>query len=353
MKIHGKLRGLRRRLYAGLFDTLGERGLSRFYASRFAGIGVVVSGHRIIEAGDATLEPGYALTTTALEAYLACVRRSGWDIVTLDQVHDALVGDGAPRRFVCFTFDDGYADNYRYALPIFRKFAAPMAVYVATGMLERSIFYWWAAVERLVLAHDEIDVDLPDDAAGARRLRARTLAEKRTLNQSLNEWCHTNLPRHESALRALLARYGIDPHALLDADALTVQQLAELSRDPLVTIGSHGISHRRLSTLPEGEVVEELAGSRRMLEAATGREVRHVAYPFGSRDACGPREFAAAAACGYRTGVTTRRGNIFAQHRSQLLSLPRREADERATAARDNLYGVSAILRGEPAIVTD
>lgn len=353
MKIHGKLRGLRRRLYAGLFDTLGERGLSRFYAPKFAGIGVVVSGHRIIEAGDATLEPGYALTTTALEAYLACVRRSGWDIVTLDQVHDALVGDGAPRRFVCFTFDDGYADNYRYALPIFRKFAAPMAVYVATGMLERSIFYWWAAVERLVLAHDEIDVDLPDDAAGARRLRARTLAEKRTLNQSLNEWCHTNLPRHESALRALLARYGVDPHALLDADALTVQQLAELSRDPLVTIGSHGISHRRLSTLPEGEVVEELAGSRRMLEAATGREVRHVAYPFGSRDACGPREFAAAAACGYRTGVTTRRGNIFAQHRSQLLSLPRREADERATAARDNLYGVSAILRGEPAIVTD
>jgi peptidoglycan/xylan/chitin deacetylase (PgdA/CDA1 family) len=353
MKIHGKMQGLRRRLYAGLFDALGERGLSRFYAPKFAGIGVVVSAHRIIEAGDATLEPGYALTTTALETYLESVRRIGWDIVTPDQVHDALVGDRGSRRFVCFTFDDGYADNYRYALPIFRRYGAPMAVYVATGLLERSIFYWWAAVERLILHHEEIDVDLPDDAAGARRLQARTLAEKRSLNQSLNEWCHANLPRHESALRALLARYGIDPGALLDADALSVQQLAELSRDPLVTIGSHCMSHRRLSTLPEAEVAEELGGSRRILEATTGREVRHVAYPFGSRDACGPREFAAAAACGYRTGVTTRRGNIFSQHRGQLLSLPRREADERATAARENLYGVSAILRGEPAIVTD
>ena len=353
MTIHGKMRGLRRRLYAGLFDALGERGLSRFYAPKFAGIGVVFSCHRIIEAGDVTLEPGYALTTTTLEAYLECVRRSDWDIVTPDQVHGALVGDRGPRRFVCFTFDDGYADNYRYALPIFRRFAAPMTVYVATGLLDRSIFYWWAAVEQLVLRHDEIDVDLPDDAGGARRLRARTLAEKRSLNQTLNEWCHANLPRHESALRALLSRYGVDPAALLDADALSAQQLAELSRDPLVTIGSHGTSHRRLSTLPEAELMEELRTSRRILEGVTGREVRHVAYPFGSRDACGPREFAAAAECGYLTGVTTRRGNIFAQHRSQLTSLPRREAVERATAARDGLYGVSAILRGEPAIVTD
>lgn len=353
MTIHGKMRGLRRRLYSGLFDALGERGLSRFYAPKFAGIGVVFSCHRIIEAGDTTLEPGYALTTTTLEAYLACVRGSGWDIVTPDQVHDALVGDRGPRRFVCFTFDDGYADNYRYALPIFRRFGAPMTVYVATGFVERSIFYWWAAVEQLVLRHDEIDVDLPDDAGGARRLRARTLAEKRSLNQSLNEWCHANLPRQEAALRALLARYGVDPGALLDADALSGQQLAELSRDPLVTIGSHCASHRRLSTLPDAELTEELGASRRILEAATGREVRHVAYPFGSRDACGPREFAAAAECGYRTGVTTRRGNIFAQHRSQLTSLPRREADERVTAARNGLYGVSAILRGEPAIVTD
>jgi peptidoglycan/xylan/chitin deacetylase (PgdA/CDA1 family) len=353
MKFHGKVQGLRRRLYAGLFDALGERGLSRFYAPKFAGIGVVVSCHRIIEAGDETLEPGYALTTTALEAYLAHVRRSGWDIVTPDQVHDALVGDRGTKRFVCFTFDDGYADNYRHALPIFRKYAAPMAVYVATGLLARSIFYWWAAVEQLVLRHDEIDVDLPDDAGGARRLRARTLAEKRSVNQSLNEWGHANLPRHEAALRALLARYGIDPAALLDTDALSVQQLADLSRDPLVTIGSHCMSHRRLSALPEAEMREELGASRRILEAATGREVRHVAYPYGSKEACGQREFAAAAECGYRTGVTTRRGNIFTQHRNQLMSLPRREADEREKAARDNLYGVSAILRGEPAIVTD
>ena len=51
MTIHGKVRGLRRRLYSGLFDALGERGLSRFYAPKFAGIGVVFSCHRIIEAG--------------------------------------------------------------------------------------------------------------------------------------------------------------------------------------------------------------------------------------------------------------------------------------------------------------
>ncbi len=100
-------------------------------------------------------------------------------------------------------------------------------------------------------------------------------------------------------------------------------------------------------------MANELGASRRRLQEAAGAEVRHLSYPFGGRNSCGPREFEAAARAGYLTGVTTRRGNIFPAHREHLFSLPRRESSAVPNDARYALYGVSSILRGDPVMVTD
>lgn len=51
--------------------------------------------------------------------------------------------------------------------------------------------------------------------------------------------------------------------------------------DAGITIGSHGISHRRLDALPEDEVRRELVDSKAMLEDLIGKSVELFAYPFG------------------------------------------------------------------------
>jgi peptidoglycan/xylan/chitin deacetylase (PgdA/CDA1 family) len=73
-----------------------------------------------------------------------------------------------------------------------------------------------------------------------------------------------------------------------------------------ITIGSHCLTHRRLTELADEAVEAELSESRRRLEAAAGGPVEHLAYPFG---AYGRREMAAAERSGYRTAVSVRRGN--------------------------------------------
>jgi peptidoglycan/xylan/chitin deacetylase (PgdA/CDA1 family) len=67
----------------------------------------------------------------------------------------------------------------------------------------------------------------------------------------------------------------------------------------------------------------ELKRGRQMVEAQLGREVAHLAYPYGGRDIVGTREFRLAAACGYRTAVTTRPGVLFPEHHAQMMALPR------------------------------
>jgi peptidoglycan/xylan/chitin deacetylase (PgdA/CDA1 family) len=51
-----------------------------------------------------------------------------------------------------------------------------------------------------------------------------------------------------------------------------------------VEFGSHSHWHSDLSRLKDEAIEEELRESKNILEALTGREVKYVAYPFGSRN---------------------------------------------------------------------
>ncbi|NWP33755.1 polysaccharide deacetylase family protein, partial [Escherichia coli] len=77
-----------------------------------------------------------------------------------------------------------------------------------------------------------------------------------------------------------------------------------------VTIGAHTITHSNLAKQREDVALNELKTSRALIEAALGRPVLHLAYPYGDKFAAGPREFALAGAAGFKTAVTTRPGMI-------------------------------------------
>ena len=71
------------------------------------------------------------------------------------------------------------------------------------------------------------------------------------------------------------------------------------------TIGSHTLTHRPLAELAASECEFELHESKRRLEDALQRDVRDLAYPYGSTNAMVRQ---AAAECGYRTACSTIEG---------------------------------------------
>ncbi|MBF0608605.1 MAG: polysaccharide deacetylase family protein [Magnetococcales bacterium] len=64
-----------------------------------------------------------------------------------------------------------------------------------------------------------------------------------------------------------------------DPFCLNVDELKELSRLEGVTIGSHGITHKHLTTCTDEELWQELYGSRRYLEDIIGKPVTTISYP--------------------------------------------------------------------------
>ena len=96
---------------------------------------------------------------------------------------------------------------------------------------------------------------------------------------------------------------------------MTWEEIAELARDPLVTIGAHTVNHVMLKKTADRVARSEMEMSRAVIEAAIGMRPQHLAYPVGDRTSAGPREFAIAAELGFKTAVTTRPGVLFPEHR--------------------------------------
>ena len=328
-------------VYSGAYHIVGRK---------YAGVGVIYMLHRVVPGGMDILDRGYRIAIDSVDRVLASVRDSGWDIVDLDEAKRRLE-TGERRRFVVFTFDDGYADNLTLALPVFRKYGAPFTVYVTTDLLDRSMVYWWGALEELVWKANSLQIP---EMAELRRcsLSTRTLAEKRFAFQILDGVMHKFHASMLPLLFNMFDEHGIDMRGLLDHDALTLDQLRQLAADPLVTIGSHCTTHRRLNMLPDADVAHEFANSRRILERLIEKPVVHLAYPFGGRDSSGEREFRMAMAAGYETAVTTRKGNVFKEHRHHYHALPRRVMPDNTTLLRNTLYGVETLLRRQPRFCT-
>jgi len=64
------------------------------------------------------------------------------------------------------------------------------------------------------------------------------------------------------------------------------EMLKQLVRDKAIEIGSHGITHRKMSALSRAEALQELQGSKEAIEKKLGIQVRFFAYPYGQAREC-------------------------------------------------------------------
>lgn len=82
---------------------------------------------------------------------------------------------------------------------------------------------------------------------------------------------------------------------------MTLDQIREMA-DHGFEIGSHTLSHPRLTSLDDKQLNRELKDSKQRLEDMLGRAVPSLSYPYGDHD---QRVIAAARAAGYTNAVTT------------------------------------------------
>jgi peptidoglycan/xylan/chitin deacetylase (PgdA/CDA1 family) len=193
------------------------------------------------KVNDVTPNPT-TVPTAVFAEQMELLAELGYVPVTLEHVRDHyLHGTPLPQGAVLITFDDGYRDNLRNALPILQEHGYPAVIFVPIGFL---------------------DGDLP-------------------------------LP-HEEALRALGVRN----------ETVDWSELAELEAGG-VRVESHGIGHRPVSELELAEAAREIALSKLRLEERLGRPVEAYAFVKGSLADYRPEHVSLVQQAGYSLAFTS------------------------------------------------
>jgi len=212
------------------------------------------------------------------------VLRSGWPVVTLDELAEAVQrGHGLPRRAVAITFDDGYVDNLATAAPALTERNLPATLFVSTGHVERKRGFWWDRLERL-LQESPAGAPPPLRVTVSEHVLAwppKTTEERSEVAKHLHAWLR---PLHPNEIDEVLAtvRAWADVGADVNADAdrpLTIEELRAAAAT--FTVGAHTRNHVSLGTQPRDVQAREILASRQDLTDWLGATPTGFSYPFG------------------------------------------------------------------------
>jgi len=268
----------------------------------------IVTYHHIAED-----DPAYPYDRGVADATPAQFRRQiEWlarhgTVVGIDEVIRALDGEPLPKNAVMITFDDGYRSCRDVALPILQDVGVRATFFVATSFIAERRLYWWERIALLLgqSRRDRAQIRYP---RAIEFERADPMASH-TLTALVKDTHGLDLERFLTELGVALDVEWSHELETQYADGLimTWDDVRALCRAGM-DVESHGRRHRVLQTLDPGDLADDLAGSRRDLEAQIGRPVRAIAYPVGRRITDTPHIRAALVAAGYRLGLTNHSG---------------------------------------------
>jgi len=188
---------------------------------------------------------------------------------------------------IAITFDDGYSDNVREALPILEELEVPATFFVSTGTIGSREAFWWDELEHLVLGERVLPERFElDDRDFGKVWPTATVAERQVLYDKMQPLMRdVEVPRREGWLRQLREWVGGMEEITCEAHrVMTLEELRRLARSRWATVGAHTATHAKLSSLSREEQRREIIGSKRQLEAWLGLEVSVFSYPFGARE---------------------------------------------------------------------
>jgi len=305
----------------GMFEALWLSRLPALLRQLSSSKGVIFTLHRVLPEAPAAFSPNRILQVRPdfLDHTIERVRQLGLDIVDLDEAVRRIEEPGRTRKFVVFTFDDGYRDNRDHALPILRKHDCPFTLYLPTALVDGDGEVWWQALEDIIARNPVVTA--PGEGE---RFDTADLGGKQAAYDALY-WRMRKMPESErvSLMRGLAERYDLDLGRHCRALIMDWMELKSFAQDPLCTVGAHTVHHYELAKLPEAEARTEIAQSVSIIAARLGTRPQHLSYPIGGNASAGPREYGLASALGFRSAVTTRPGGLTHRHKDSLTALPR------------------------------
>jgi peptidoglycan/xylan/chitin deacetylase (PgdA/CDA1 family) len=237
--------------------------LSFYHRLRNRNTLTVVVLHRVLKRDDPRWETSLSPWTLADDTFDECLAffRRHYTPVALDDVRASMEGTRRlPPRSLLITFDDGFADNVEYALPLLRRHCVSATMFITSDVIGREKRLWtedllWAFTAGLI-RRQEIDC--------LHRLLFGGSTYAPESPKLIWDIVRRGPDLGEAHVQAALSKLKIDLHRIKHhpRQMLTRDEIGRLVIEGL-SIGAHGKTHAALPF--SSDVVAELRWPRAVL----------------------------------------------------------------------------------------
>lgn len=168
-------------------------------------------------------------------------QKRGYRFISIDEMREIMLSKKEIKEKLAFiSLDDGWHQNLEL-LPIIEKYNVPICIFISIQPVVEGNF-WWEYVGRV---YDK---------------------------QGVNEF---KLLPYEEFYKQLNA---IKEEVTLKRSAMTIDEVKQISKHPLVSLQAHTVNHPILTSVPDGILEMELKNGKEILEEWIGKKVYAFSY---------------------------------------------------------------------------
>ena len=202
---------------------------------------------------------------------------------------------------ISLTFDDGFANNHKYVLPLLQQYQVP-ATFFVTAIQSAGYDILWNDFISIFSKYGP-DTITEGDETYIRNRHNKYISIATGIGLIEKLWgCGFS---DKAAMMKEL--YPLAPFKTNPADydywrQMSANQIKELSASPFATIGAHSCYHNDLARINIADATDELVNSKSFLENITQKNISSFAFPYGSYNV---KVIAAAKKAGYKQLLAT------------------------------------------------
>lgn len=241
-----------------------------------------------------------------LAATLAFAASRGYEFVSVDELVDRAIKGQSLARSLCFTLDDGYADQLEVLVPVLLQYNAKPTLFVISDLVDGVLWPWdnqlahlcWyasAGVYQVQLNGQALILDLQSHQLRKVTRRLLTNICKSMQREQIEEL----LKLLETTLRMEIPQNPPKEYLPVSWDQLRSNEKQGLR------IGCHAKSHFTFNALTDAEIVSELAHSRRRLAHELANPSEVFCYPSGKKSDFSLHHQPLVQSAGFKAAVST------------------------------------------------
>ena len=204
-----------------------------------------------------------------------------FNVVSINKLISHIKGESnLPGKVAAITFDGGYLGNYQYAFPIMKKYSVPATIYVTTNSVDGNIPWERKLLYLIFLTKKErFKLNYNDEE---HEFEIKNSMQKRPVKKILQDYMSKlDSDEQDNLLKKISQNLDVELSGLAQKLFLSWDQIREMDKNPLVEIGSHTLSHPRLTDISIEEAKREILDSKIHIEDKLGEEITTFCYQDG------------------------------------------------------------------------